>query len=88
MFRIKHSVPSLASDPRSKLTNFGDISDDGNDFITVCELDTNLVNWNLLVFKTMIILLVIPIRSFLFHSDIFCLVFAGLFPCKHINVDI
>ena len=62
MFHIKHSVLSLASDPRSKLTSFGDISDDGNNFITVCELDTNLVNWNLLVFKTMIILLAIPIR--------------------------
>ena len=46
MFHIKPNVLSLASDPKSKLTNFGDISDDGNDFNTVGEFDTNLVNRN------------------------------------------
>ena len=46
MFHIKPNVLSLASDPKSKLTNFGDISDDGNDFNTVGEFYTNLVNRN------------------------------------------
>ena len=46
MFHIKPSVLSLASDPRSKLTNFGDICDDGNDFNTFGEFATNLVNRN------------------------------------------
>ena len=43
MFHIKPSVLSLPSDPKSKLTNFGDIFDDGNDFNTVDEFDTKLV---------------------------------------------
>ena len=46
MFHIKPNVLSLASDPKSKLTNFGDISDDGDDFNTVGEFDTNLVSQN------------------------------------------
>ena len=46
MFHIILSVLSLASDPKSKLTNFGDISDDGNDFNAVGEFDTNLVSRN------------------------------------------
>ena len=46
MFHIKHSVLSQASDPRSKLINFGDISVNGNDFNTVGKFDINLVSWN------------------------------------------
>ena len=46
MFHIKPSVLSLPSDPKSKLTNFGDISDNGNDFNTVGEFDAKLVNRN------------------------------------------
>ena len=44
MFHIKPSVLSMASDPKSKLTNFGNIFDD--DFNTVGEFDTNLVSRN------------------------------------------
>ena len=44
MCHIKPSILSLTSDPKSRLTNFGDISDDGNEFNTVGEFDTNLVN--------------------------------------------
>ena len=46
MFHIKPNVLSLASDPKSKLTNFDDIFDDGNDFNTVDEFHTNLVSRN------------------------------------------
>ena len=45
IFHIEPSLLSLVSDPRSKLTNFGNISDDGNDF-NVDEFHTNLVNQN------------------------------------------
>ena len=43
MFHIKPSALSLAFDSKSKLTNFGDISDDSNEFKTVGEFETNLV---------------------------------------------
>ena len=46
VFHIKPSVLSLPSDPKSILTNFADISDDGNDFNIVGEFDTNLVSRN------------------------------------------
>ena len=44
MFHIKPSLLSLASDPKSKFSNFGIISDDSNDFNTVGKFDTNLVS--------------------------------------------
>ena len=43
IFNIKPSVLSLTSDPRSKLTNFVNISDNGNDFNTPGEFGINLV---------------------------------------------
>ena len=46
MFHIKPSVLSQASDPRSKLPNFGHIYDDGNDFNTLGKSDINLVSRN------------------------------------------
>ena len=45
MFHVKPSALSLAY-PRCKLTNFADSLEDGNDFDTVGEFDTNLVNQN------------------------------------------
>ena len=45
MFHVQPSALSLAY-PRSKLTNFADSLEDGNDFDAVGEFDTNLVNQN------------------------------------------
>ena len=70
MLHTKASVLLLASDPISKLTNFSNISDDGNDFNGVSKFDISLVNRNPQVFKTVIILLVIIIRSISFDSKL------------------
>ena len=46
MFHTNPSIFLMASDPKSKSTNFGNISDDDNNFNTVGEFDTNSVSRN------------------------------------------
>ena len=46
MFHTNPSIFLMASDPKSKLTNSGNIFEDANHFNTAGEFDTNLVSRN------------------------------------------
>lgn len=54
--RMEPTVLSPLSDPRSKLTNFDDILNDGNNFKDFVVFDTKLVKRYTCIFKTVVIL--------------------------------